>query len=135
MKALAHRAFGAALAIPALLGAILLGLAQSSTAETRALARGASYTLTLQGNPSTGYRWRLDAAKSENAAILKIEDLGYAQTEPPSGEKRRVGAPASYRFRITGVLEGTAKLIFEYVQPWVGKPGKIEEQTVHVRGQ
>jgi inhibitor of cysteine peptidase len=134
MQALAHQAAGAALTIAALLGAALVP-AQTSAAETRSLPRGASYTLKLQGNPSTGYRWRLDAANSENAAILKIDDLGYGNSDPLTGDKPRVGAPAPYRFRITGVSEGTAKLVFEYVQPWVGKPGKIEEHTVHVTGQ
>jgi len=131
MKTLAHGSIGGALAVAALIGA-LLGLAQSAAAETRDLTRGASTVMELQGNPSTGYSWRLDAANSENTSIVSIEDLGYGESEPPPGEKRRMGAPASYRFRITGVSEGTAKLVFEYVQPWVGKPARMQEHTVHV---
>jgi inhibitor of cysteine peptidase len=131
MKTLPHGSVGATLVITALFGA-LLGLGESFAAETTDLARGASFTLELPGNPSTGYRWRLDAAKSENASIVTIEDLGYVKSDPPPGEKRRMGAPASYRFRITGVSQGTAKLVFEYVQPWVGKPARLEEHTVQV---
>lgn len=117
----------AALAIAAL-AAATAGIA----AESKDLARGASYTLELPGNPSTGYSWRLDASKSENASIVTIEDLGYVKSAPPPGEKRRMGAPAPYHFRITGVSEGTATLVFEYVRPWVGKPVRMEELTVQV---
>jgi inhibitor of cysteine peptidase len=120
-----------ALALAALLSAAL-PLKDSRAAEMRELSAGASYVLDLEGNPSTGYRWRLDAGKSENAAILNVEDLGYGESDQPAGEKRRVGAPAPYRFRITGVAAGSAKLVFEYVQPWVGKAARTEEQAVHV---
>jgi inhibitor of cysteine peptidase len=122
------------------LGVVIVALAVATLAAATSviaagpkdLARGDGTVLELPGNPSTGYSWRLDAAKSENASIVTIEDLGYVKSDPPPGEKRRMGAPAPYHFRITGVAEGTAKLVFEYVQPWVGKPGKTEELTLHV---
>jgi len=121
----------AALLVAALIGAAV-PFRSGHAAEEKVVAVGASYVLDLKGNPSTGYRWRLDEAKSEGLPLIKVEDLGYAQSEPPPGEKKRVGAPALYRFRITGAAKGTAKLVFEYVQPWVGKPARTQEQTVHV---
>jgi len=35
-------------------------------------------------------------------------------------------------FRLTGLSAGFAKLHFEYVQPWVGKPAKTEDLWVRV---
>jgi inhibitor of cysteine peptidase len=114
------------LSITALSIAILLPGAACS-AEEIIVPVGSSYPLELEGNPSTGYSWRLDAAKSENAAIVEVENRGYV---PGGGD--RVGAPAPYRFQITGIEEGSATLVFEYLQVWVGEPVKTEERTVRV---
>lgn len=131
MNTLARWSIGAALAITALLVAVV-AFGQSRAAGTTALSVGQSAVIALPGNPSTGYSWRLDTARSENATILGIEDLGYAKSEPAEGATPRVGAPASYRFRITGAAAGTARLVFEYVQPWVGEPARADERDVHV---
>jgi predicted secreted protein len=113
----------------AALGLAVLLLAGGGLAarETKSLRVGTSWVVEMQGNPSTGYKWRLDPAGSENPSIVKVEDLGYG--EPKS---KLLGAPAPQRFRLTGLSAGFAKLHFEYVQPWVGKPGKTEDVWVRV---
>jgi inhibitor of cysteine peptidase len=98
--------------------------------EAKSLRVGTSWVVEMQGNPSTGYTWRLDPGASENVSIVKVEDLGYGESK--SSGKKLIGAPAPYRFRITGVSQGFAKLHFEYVQPWVGKPAKTEDIWVRV---
>jgi len=95
--------------------------------EAKSLRVGTSWVVEMQGNPSTGYEWRLDQAGSENASIVKVEDLGYGE-----GKGKLLGAPASQRFRLTGLSAGFAKLHFEYVQPWVGKSAKTEDISVRV---
>ncbi len=95
--------------------------------ETRHMRVGASWVVELQGNPSTGYKWRLDQAGSENPSIVKVDDLGYGEAKT-----KLLGAPAAQRFRLTGLSAGFAKLHFEYVQPWVGKPAKSEDVWVRV---
>jgi predicted secreted protein len=132
MNTLARRSVAAALAITALLLAVV-AFGQSRAGEAADLVRGTSFVIELPGHPSTGYVWQLDAAQSANASIVRIEDLGYTAREPAPGEKPRVGAPASYRFRITGSADGTAELAFAYLQPWVGTPARTERQTVRVR--
>jgi inhibitor of cysteine peptidase len=96
--------------------------------EQKSVRAGTSWVIEMEGNPSTGYKWRLNAAGSENPSIVKVEDLGYGE---PKG-KKLMGAPAAQRFRLTAISPGFAKLHFDYVQPWVGKPGKTEEVWVHV---
>lgn len=114
------------LAMAALFTAMLVPAAPCA-AEEVVVRVGESYALDLEGNPSTGYSWRLDEGSSENAAIVDVENMGYV----PGGSER-IGAPAPYRFRITGMKEGTATLVFEYLQAWVGEPVKTEERTVRV---
>jgi inhibitor of cysteine peptidase len=106
------------------------GVGNADGKKQKSLRAGTSYVLELEGNPSTGYRWRLNQGSSENLAIVKVEDLGYGEAK--SSGKKLLGAPAPYRFRITGLSPGFAKLAFEYVQPWVGKPAKTEQHEVHV---
>ena len=98
--------------------------------DEKSVRVGESWVIELQGNPSTGYKWRLNEGASENLAIVKVEDLGYG--EPAPSDKKLVGRPAPYRFRLTTLLPGSARLHFEYVQPWVGKPEETEDIWVRV---
>jgi predicted secreted protein len=97
---------------------------------------GQERIVSLQGNPSTGYMWRLSPAASEHLDILSVDDLGYAPREPSPDEKGPpiVGAPQEQRFRITGKTPGTAKLAFEYVRPWEGEAVERKDIRVEVRG-
>jgi len=123
-------------ALAALTAGVLL-LAQAAgvaVAAEKTLSPGASYVFELGGNPSTGYKWRLNEGASENIAIVKVEDLGYGKS---SGRSKSghviVGAPAPYRFGITGLAPGSARLHFEYLRPWVGTPTKTEDLRVRVK--
>jgi predicted secreted protein len=97
-------------------------------------AVGDSYALELNGNPSTGYRWQISKVKSENLGILRVDDLGYSAAKKQQG-KVLVGAPQSYRFRISLLSTGAARIVFEYVRPWEGKPINSFEQRVEVRSK
>ena len=114
-------------------GAVLVALlvlsplaADAQRSAARQVRIGNSYVIELQGNPSTGYRWRLNASSSENLGIVKVADLGYS-----SARRGLIGAPAQQRFRITVTGAGFAKLVFDYVQPWEGKPSRVHEHWVH----
>jgi inhibitor of cysteine peptidase len=124
--------------VPAKLAMLVLALPLALSAgpqggaarEQKSVRAGTSWVVEMQGNPSTGYKWRLDQAGSENPSIVKVEDLGYGEAKTEG--KKLLGAPAPQRFRLTGLSAGFAKLHFEYVQPWVGKPAKTEDIWVHV---
>jgi predicted secreted protein len=106
-------------------------LDRASAAEQR-YGVGAAWDFQIEGNPSSGYVWRLDQAGSENLAIVKVEDLGYGPPEAAEGKEKWVGRPAPYRFRITGLAPGSAKLHFAYVRPWEGEPNKSEDLWVRI---
>ena len=107
----------------------------ASAAETNKLgAPGESYVVALEGNPSTGYRWKLSEPGSVNLGILRVQDLGYRAAKQEPG-RVIVGAPQPYEFRITLLSPGAAKLLFEYLRPWEAKPIKTFEQRIEVRGR
>ena len=89
-----------ALAWPVLLVAALAMTPGSASAqagdETVQLVPGGRAMIDLVENPSTGYVWRFDAARSKNAAIVQVIDQGF--TRPPS-DTPPIGAPGRHRMR------------------------------------
>jgi inhibitor of cysteine peptidase len=130
---ISRRRFALTLAVGLGVAAFALTTARAAEME-RTGAVGDSYALELDGNPSTGYRWKLSEAKSGNLRILRIDDLGYRAAQSTPG-KLIVGAPAPYRFRVTLLAAGSATIVFEYLRPWEGRAIKTFEQSVQVRGQ
>jgi inhibitor of cysteine peptidase len=95
------------------LAALIASPAQAETPETVRLAAGATTTIALTQNPSTGYRWRLNGAASRNLSLVRIADAGFTP-----GASGRLGAPGLQRFSIAARRPGTAVAVFEYARPW-----------------
>lgn len=132
MKQRFARSFISAFAIVTLVHVVngITGFPGAEAGEMRGLKIGQSFVYKLAGNPSTGYTWRVSAGESQNANILSIEDLG---SSPP--ERPLLGAPQEHNFRVTASAAGNAKVVFEYVQPWIGKAEKRDTLTVEVMGE
>jgi predicted secreted protein len=137
-----RRAFGrlsgallAAVAVLLLAGPTLAPVpASAANDETAQVAVGATTTLELDGNPSTGYSWVFDAGASENADLVTVSDAGYGAAGGGDPGKRPVlGAPKKQKFEVTGVAVGEAKLVFHYARAG-GEPEKTEERVVEVLG-
>lgn len=93
---------------------------------------GATTTLTLEGDPSTGYRWVLDADASENADFVSVKDAGFAARGAEPGQRPVLGAPSSQRFEVTGVAPGEAMLVFRYIRSGEGDAAKTADFLVEV---
>jgi predicted secreted protein len=91
--------------------------AQMQTTQTVALSRGASTTIVLRENPSTGFRWGLNAEQSSNLDLVRVIDRGYQ-----AGESGLIGAPGTHRWEIEARTRGTASVVFIYARPWERKP-------------
>ena len=78
------------------------------------LKRGQSMTVSLESNPTTGFRW--EAIELDEA---KLQQVGEAVFETKSD---LVGASGieTFRFKATGVGETTLKLAYQ--RPWESKP-------------
>lgn len=83
----------------------------------RTIKRGNSFEFQLEGNPSTGYVWRLNVVKSSGMEAIELVSIGYRTSSRSGSGKVVVGAPAPFYFQVTCVKEGFANLIFDYVGP------------------
>jgi predicted secreted protein len=91
--------------------------AQMQTTQTVALSPGASTTIVLRENPSTGFRWGLNAEQSSNLDLIRVIDRGYQ-----AGESGLIGAPGTHRWEIEARTRGTASVVFTCARPWERKP-------------
>jgi inhibitor of cysteine peptidase len=107
-----------ALCILALIGVTLShAQVQSQTTQTVSLRPGVSTTIALRENPSTGFRWRLDTARSTDLSIIRVIDRGYR-----AGQTGLIGAPGAHRWEVRARAPGVASITFIYERPWEHKP-------------
>jgi len=96
-----------------LMATIVVATAETRTRQT--VKVGNTVAFELKGNPSTGYRWRLNEPKSAGLDVVRVKSIGYQSKT--SGDRVVVGAPAPFEFHITCAKSGSAHLLFEYVGP------------------
>jgi inhibitor of cysteine peptidase len=103
-------------------------------AESLALAPGQAKEFTLPENPTTGYVWRLDTAKSRNEGVVALDDLGFvAPPRPKPGSPPIVGAPGVHKWSVTGLAPGEASLILLLERPWEKNAAPAETREVDAR--
>jgi len=107
----------AALACLSLAAAIMAAAASGAGAADQALKLtvGQQAIIELEENPSTGYRWVVDAKASVNASILRIDDRGFSRS---SAGKPLLGAPGIHRWSIEATSAGSASITFVYGRSW-----------------
>lgn len=102
-----------------LLAAVLMASIAGAPADAKTggatvrLTVGASTTVTLASNPSTGYGWRINTARSANLGAVAIEEIGYR-----SGPGQLPGAPGLHRWRVIAKAPGDVRIVFDYARPW-----------------
>ncbi len=116
-----------------LIGMLALGEAAQAADQTLRLRPGEKATIELQETISTGYRWEIDQAASDNLSILRVGDLGAASAAN-SGGRPLIGAPGVHRWSIVAVSAGHARIMFAYRRPWEAQPVRRHEAAVEVNG-
>ncbi len=100
--------------------------------QTVNLGVGQSMDLTLDSNPSAGYRWFL--VQSPDPSVVLVETHAFRSDRDALG---RPGAGGREIFTIRGVSPGFSELVLEYHRPWERERGKPPAQvhriTVRVR--
>jgi inhibitor of cysteine peptidase len=108
--------------------ALAIGSGPAEAKSGKSLRVGQSWQFQFEGNPSTGFKWRLNAGASKGLNAIKLQTIGYAS----GGKKRgRIGAPAPFAFRLTCVKPGSANLRFAYIGPTGKRSSK--RQSVSLR--
>ena len=99
------------------------------------LTVGESRTLDFEGNPSTGYAWVLAAAEDGKHRIMAVDVRGYVPGATRTGERPRLGAPASFQVLLTGVSPGRTTLTFHYVNPGTATVASSRSFAIEVLGE
>ena len=86
--------------------ALAVGGGPADAASGKSLKVGSSSQLQFGGNPSTGYRWRLDRGASTGLGLVRVQSLGYGGGSSKKDGHVMVGAPAPFAFRVTCVKPG-----------------------------
>lgn len=73
--------------------------------------KGEEFTIALESNPSTGYRWRLGGELDE-----KVVTLQKVEYEEPGAE--RLGQPGEEKWTFKAQGLGRAEIVMTYARPW-----------------
>ena len=98
-------------------------LTESDNGKTIPLKVGAEATLRLPENPSTGYRWALDAADSSIAAV-KEQSFEAGASAP--------GAGGVAQWTIRAAAPGSTTIKLKRWRPWEGDKSVVERYEVTV---
>lgn len=75
------------------------------------VSAGQTFTITLDSNPSTGYKWDLAGALDE-----KIVQLVKSEYKPPAEQIPGRGGKETWTFKATG--KGETRIALKYIRPW-----------------
>ena len=83
------------------------------------LSVGEISTVTLKGNPTTGYSWQYTI---EDSSIIKLDK------ESSVPDSAAMGAGSTFTWDFKALKAGETKIIFKYYRPWEGEA--TAEQTI-----
>ena len=111
-------------------GALLAFLAPLAWGHERATDTvtgkvGERFSIRLDANPTTGYRWRLATAPDPHVATL----VGSTY-EANDGGRTGAGGEETWTFVARG--PGRTHIVFEYLRPWETAEPAIRRHAVHV---
>jgi inhibitor of cysteine peptidase len=88
------------------------------------LKTGTTFSIYLEGNPTTGYNWQV---KDYNHKI--IEQTGK---EHYKSEGNKIGSGGHYTFNFKTVSSGETKLALVYLRPWEKDTPPIETYEIYL---
>ncbi len=105
-----------------------ISLKPADSGKTVTVRQNDLITVTLDGNPTTGYGW---SVASGTGSVLTQE--GEVKYTPNSSDPMVVGGGGTYLFTFKAAQTGTAPLKLIYSQPWNNNlPAQSFEVTVTV---
>jgi inhibitor of cysteine peptidase len=88
-----------------------LDLTEADSGKSFTVKAGATITVSIPGNPTTGYQWEADLGE-ESAALLTAEGEPFYEAE--STDETLVGSGGTYTFTFTAAAAGQAELTLKY---------------------
>jgi inhibitor of cysteine peptidase len=107
-------------------------LTEADNGKTIKLKVGDLVTISLKGNPTTGYSWR--TGKLDGTAVEQAGEPKY--TTDPHGQGM-VGVGGTFLFKFNAAKVGKTEVNLEYVRPWEKgtKPVKTFAATIEVESK
>jgi len=101
-------------------------LTEADSGSTIEASVGDDITISLAGNPTTGYTWNV--LQPQNADVVAFDDREY------EAESDAIGAPGTEELEFEAVAAGEATIELGYFRPW--EPDQVDKTftvTVTVR--
>jgi len=113
--------------------AILFGCSSKNytiddSGKTQQLALDSVFTISLEGNPTTGYLWT-DATEF-NTCLTQLNKGEEYEMDPKSNQP--VGGGGTYTFKYKVKSAGEADLKLVYSRPWLQNTPPLKEFTMKV---
>ncbi len=106
--------------------------APPGVSQTVTLGVGQTMDITLDSNPTAGYRWFL--TQTPDPTVVAVQTHAFVADHDAQG---RPGAGGREVFAIKGVSPGFSEMVLDYARPWEREQGKPPAQshriTVRVR--
>jgi inhibitor of cysteine peptidase len=102
-------------------------LTQADDGKTIKTATGKKIEISLKGNPTTGFEWRMAELKSE---VVKAD--GKGEYVPDKNDQPRVGSGGVFVFKFIAAKPGKATLKFEYLRPWEKDKAPAQKFSVNL---
>lgn len=84
-----------------------------------------SLVIDLEGNPTTGYQWKVISADADK---LEVKD----EYIPDENKEGLVGKGGTYRFTAHGIGEGNCSIDIAYMRGWESSNEAIDEITYYL---
>jgi len=95
--------------------------------KTIKAAIGKKIEISLKGNPTTGFEWRMAELKSE-----AVKADGKGEYVPDKNDPPRVGSGGTFVFKFIAVKPGKVTLKFEYLRPWEKEKNPAQKFSVNL---
>jgi len=102
-------------------------LTPAEDGKTIKAATGKKIEISLKGNPTTGFDWRMVELKSE---VVKAD--GKGEYVPDKYDLPRVGSGGTFVFKFIAAKPGKATLKFEYLRPWEKDKAPAQKFSVNL---
>ncbi len=110
--------------VMAFVGMAVLASPAFAEVENMELTVGQSKSITLPGNPTTGYMWSV----AESPAVVKVE-VDLANDTAPRG---MVGCPRATVVTVTAVQAGQGTIQLVYSRPWEKGKAPADTHTINI---
>lgn len=120
-------AFIALLMALAACGAAAVELSEQDNGQSVEVASGEKITITVEGNPTTGFSWEVDEIDAAVAEL--VGEPGY------KSDSKALGSGGVYTFTFKAINVGTTNIKLIYHRSWEEgvEPEKVYEVTLNVK--